>query len=143
MIEPAIITVPVFSALCNLGFQLRRKVFVFEQKVPAEEEIDADDLTAAHMVAILEGEVCGVLRVLRRDEHIKIGRVAVDVDFRGRGLAAKMMRRVLDDFADESKGRFYLTAQIDKVGLYERFGFKAFGQQFMDGGIPHLAMKTY
>ena len=40
-------------------------------------------------------------------------------------------------------GRFYLTAQVDKLGLYEKLGFATFGPQFIDAGIPHLAMKTY
>jgi predicted GNAT family N-acyltransferase len=39
--------------------------------------------------------------------------------------------------------RFYLAAQSDKVALYERFGFNAFGDEFLDGGMPHLAMKNY
>jgi predicted GNAT family N-acyltransferase len=39
--------------------------------------------------------------------------------------------------------RFYLTAQADKLPLYERFGFVAYGAEFLDGGIPHLAMKNY
>jgi predicted GNAT family N-acyltransferase len=39
--------------------------------------------------------------------------------------------------------RFYLTAQSDKVALYERFGFTAYGDEFLDGGMPHLAMKNY
>lgn len=141
--HPVILVAPVFSTLANLGFQLRRTVFVLEQKVPAEEEVDADDLTAIHMVALLEGEVAGVLRIVRRPEHLKIGRAAVDTAFRGRGIAGAMMKRVLGDYADEAGGRFFLTAQTDKVGLYERFGFKVFGQEFIDAGIPHLAMKTY
>jgi predicted GNAT family N-acyltransferase len=141
--HPVILVAPVFSTLANLGFQLRRTVFVLEQKVPAEEEVDADDLTAIHMVALMEGEVAGVLRIVRRPEHLKIGRVAVDSAFRGRGIAGGMMKRVLEDYADEAGGRFFLTAQTDKVGLYERFGFKVFGEVFMDAGIPHLAMKTY
>ena len=39
--------------------------------------------------------------------------------------------------------RFYLTAQTDKLALYEKLGFTAFGDEFQDGGMPHLAMKTY
>lgn len=46
MSEPLVIAVPVFSMLANAGFALRREVFVREQKVPQEEEFDADDLTA-------------------------------------------------------------------------------------------------
>jgi predicted GNAT family N-acyltransferase len=143
MSEITILTVPVFSALANLAFNLRREVFVIEQRVPPEEELDSEDLTATHMVAISDGEVCGTLRVIRRPEHHKIGRVAVAQVFRGKGIARALMLKAMDDHRDAADGRFYLTAQTDKVTLYQKLGFKAFAQEFMDGGIPHLAMKNY
>lgn len=39
--------------------------------------------------------------------------------------------------------RFFLTAQSDKLVLYEKLGFVAFGPEFMDGGMPHRAMRDY
>lgn len=143
MSDLTILTVPVFSALANLAFNLRREVFVIEQRVPPELENDEEDMTAIHMVAICDGDVCGTLRVVRRPEHYKIGRVAVGLPYRGKGIAKAMMLRAMDDYRDACDNRFYLTAQTDKVALYEKLGFKAYGQAFMDAGIPHLAMKNY
>jgi predicted GNAT family N-acyltransferase len=143
MAEALVLTVPIFSTLCNEAFKLRRAVFVTEQKVPPEEEFDHDDLTAHHLVAILGGEVCGTLRVMYLDEHLKIGRVAVSAAARGHGIASLMMVQAMKDHGAARDNRFYLTAQSDKVTLYERFGFKAYGDEFLDGGMPHLAMKTY
>lgn len=77
MSEILILRVPVFSTLCNAAFALRREVFVWEQKVPEEEEHDSYDLTAAHYVALAGGEVVGTLRLIAMPEHTKIGRVAV------------------------------------------------------------------
>jgi predicted GNAT family N-acyltransferase len=51
--------------------------------------------------------------------------------------------QAMKDHGGARDNRFYLTAQSDKVTLYERFGFKAYGDEFLDGGMPHLAMKTY
>ncbi|MGO7601795.1 GNAT family N-acetyltransferase, partial [Rhizobium ruizarguesonis] len=62
VMETAILSVPVFSTLCNEAFRLRRAVFVHEQKVPEAEELDADDLRAHHLVAVTAGEVSGTLR---------------------------------------------------------------------------------
>ena len=45
--------------------------------------------------------------------------------------------------AQNRTARFYLTAQSDKVALCERFGFVVFGEEFLDGGMPDLAMKNY
>jgi predicted GNAT family N-acyltransferase len=136
-----LLEVPVFSMLCNEAFRLRRAVFVTEQNVPADEEFDAHDLTATHVVAVARGEVCGTLRVIHVPDHVKIGRVVVAKDARGKGIASAMVGFAM---ALQPEGsRFYLTAQTDKTALYEKFGFKAFGDVFDDGGMPHIAMKTY
>ena len=138
-----ILIVPPFSTLCNAAFALRREVFVWEQQVPPEEENDADDLTATHFVAIADGEVVGTLRLLDKPEHIKIGRVAVRQAFRGQGIAKAMIHAAMDHARAAGKDRFYLTAQSDKLAFYERLGFAAFGPEFIDGGMPHRAMRSY
>jgi predicted GNAT family N-acyltransferase len=143
MSAPIFAVVPPFSTLCNAAFRLRREVFVEEQNVPEDEEHDADDMTATHVVAILDGEVVGTLRILFKPEHAKIGRVAVGSRWRRRGIAADMMRFAMNECRSQGIDRFYLGAQLDKIALYERLGFIAFGPEFMDGGMPHRAMATY
>lgn len=135
--------VPVFSTLCNLAFRLRRDVFVVEQSVPESEEFDADDLIAFHIVAIGRGEVCATLRVIHAEAHVKIGRVVVERSWRGKGVATAMMKFAMERHRDVRGDRFFLTAQTDKLALYQRHGFKEYGDEFLDGGIPHLAMKNY
>ncbi len=138
-----ILIVPPFSTLCNAAFALRREVFVWEQHVPEQEENDADDLTATHFVAITAGEVVGTLRLLDRPEHTKIGRVAVRQAFRGQGIAKAMIQAAMDHARAAGQDRFYLTAQSDKLAFYQRLGFAAFGPEFIDGGMPHRAMRSY
>lgn len=138
-----ILIVPPFSTLCNAAFALRREVFVWEQKVPESEENDIDDLTATHFVAIVAGEVVGTLRVIDKPEHLKIGRVAVRLAFRGQGIARQMMTAAMEHGRARGQDRFFLTAQSDKLAVYQRLGFVAFGPQFQDGGMPHRAMRTY
>jgi predicted GNAT family N-acyltransferase len=111
--------------------------------VPAEEENDADDLTATHLVALLDGEVVGTLRLIDKPEHVKIGRVAVRQAYRGRGVARELIAAGMDHARAKGRDRFYLTAQVDKLGFYERLGFVAFGPEFIDGGMPHRAMRDY
>ena len=138
-----ILIVPPFSTLCNAAFALRREVFVWEQKVPEEEEHDADDMTATHFVAVMAGEVVGTLRLIDKPEHVKIGRVAVRMAFRGRGIARQLITTAMAHARARGRDRFYLTAQSDKLGFYERLGFFAFGPEFLDGGMPHRAMRDY
>jgi predicted GNAT family N-acyltransferase len=96
MSDPLILTVPLFSDLGNLGLALRRSVFVGEQHVPPEEEFDSYDLTATHVVALLDGSVVGCLRILFLAEHVKFGRVVVAATARGQGIASRMMRYAMD-----------------------------------------------
>ena len=138
-----VLPVPVFSSLCNLGFALRRAVFVGEQKIPEEEEFDAHDLTAAHWVAVGAGEAVGTLRVIAASEHTKLGRIVVHAGWRGRGVARQMISAAMDERRAAGITRFHLDAQADKIALYEKFGFTAYGNEFLDGGLPHRAMKTY
>ncbi|TCU34226.1 GNAT family N-acetyltransferase [Rhizobium azibense] len=143
MTEVVILSVPLFSTLCNEAFKLRRSVFISEQNVPADEEFDEADLSAHHIVAIQAGEVADTLRIVYLDDHVKIGRVAVGAQWRGHGIASAMIRFAMEAHCAVRGNRFYLTAQSDKVALYEKFGFTAFGDEFLDGGMPHLAMRNY
>ena len=144
MQDITLLTVPVFSTLANAAFALRREVFVIEQKIPEIEEFDVDDLTATHLVAIAGGNVVGALRIIWTPEHVKLGRVVVAQSWRGRGISKKLLRHAMDLARAKSETRFYLTAQHDKLGVYQGLGFVAFGAPFDDGsGILHLAMKTY
>ena len=143
MSSPTILTVPVFSPLCNLAFTLRRAVFIEEQQV-ADDEFDAYDLTATHFVAILDGAVVGTLRLIASPEHMKIGRVAVAKPARGLGIGRQLMRHAMDHARAAGHGRFALNAQHDKAGFYRTFGFHPISAPADDGsGILHVEMRTY
>jgi predicted GNAT family N-acyltransferase len=143
MSDPLYLVVPLTSDLGLLGLRLRRDVFVGEQHVPQDEEADAYDATATHIVALHNGTVVGALRMLFLDEHVKFGRVAVAATARGHGIGAAMMRFAMDHARALGRDRFYLGAQTDKLAFYQRLGFTAFGAEFQDGGMPHYAMKNY
>jgi predicted GNAT family N-acyltransferase len=143
MAAPLILAVPLFSHLGNLALALRREVFVGEQHVPAAIEFDAYDHAATHLVALADGDVVGTLRLVWLDAHAKFGRVAVARAARRHGIATALMRHGMELARARGETRFYLTAQIDKLALYEKLGFVACGDPFEEGGMPHLAMKTY
>ncbi len=123
---------------------LRTRVFVGEQHVPPELELDEYDETADHLVALDDaGVVRGTLRLLPYgdgDGDAKIGRVAVDATFRGTGLGLAMMREALAEARRRGCGAAHLGSQVTVVGFYEKLGFTAFGDVFDDAGIPHRHM---
>jgi predicted GNAT family N-acyltransferase len=123
------------------ALELRHEVFVVEQRVPLEEEVDAHDETALHLVAVDDGEVVATCRVVTEDATAKLGRVAVAARARRRGLAS----RLIDESEVRARAlgarRIALAAQTGALSLYERAGYTPYGERFLDAGIEHLMME--
>jgi len=131
------------SQLWRQAAALRVAVFVEEQGVSRDLEMDEYDVIATHFVAIEEGRVLGTLRVVIKEKAApaKIGRVAVAKDFRGQGIGAAMMSMAISHFLSEGVKHFVLTAQLPVIGFYEKLGFVAEGGVFEEAGIPHRTMR--
>ncbi|MBV0933682.1 GNAT family N-acetyltransferase [Marinobacterium weihaiense] len=119
---------------------IREVVFIEEQKVPPVLEFDGLDATAVQVLARVDGESVGTGRVLD-DGHI--GRIAVLKAHRGIGLGAAIVRALTDAAFQAGHERVYLGAQTHAIGFYETLGFVAYGEAFMDAGIPHRHMEKY
>lgn len=121
---------------------IREAVFVQEQQVPPEMEWDEHDATALHFLALREGRPLATARVVFKEEGrtAKIGRVAVRAEARGTGLGAALMRAVEADPALRRVERCALEAQLHAIPFYERLGYAASGEVFLDAGIPHRFM---
>ncbi|MGO4916177.1 GNAT family N-acetyltransferase [Pseudogemmobacter sp. W21_MBD1_M6] len=125
----------------DLCLAIRRKVFVEEQKVPAEDEWDDQDAACTHFLAVHQGEVSGTARLAMVDGYAKIQRVAVLPFARGTGLGATIMREVIAHIrTGGTVGRVVLGAQIHAVGFYQKLGFEPFGDIYLDAGITHRDM---
>jgi predicted GNAT family N-acyltransferase len=136
---------------------VRRAVFVVEQGIPEELEMDAYDAEAVHLLALADdGTPLGTVRFLygppaRRkygakgvadDRTAVLGRLAVGKAARGTGLGAALVRAVHDHARALGLTHVYLEAQTYTLGFYERLGYTAFGPEFDEGSnIPHRAMR--
>jgi ElaA protein len=122
-------------------FRLRHTVFVEEQGVPVEEEIDALDATATHLMARADGRPVGTARIVFADGTAKIGRVCVLAEARGAGTGAALIRAAMQ-IARETPGigQARLGAQVTAIGFYEALGFRAEGPVYLDAGIEHRDM---
>lgn len=122
-------------------FDLRRIVFVAEQNVPVEEEIDIFDETAIHILAIDKARPLGTARIIIDGEIAKIGRVCVLATVRGQGIGALLIRKALQIATDlDGVTQAKLGAQIQAIGFYESLGFNAIGPAYLDAGIKHKDM---
>jgi predicted GNAT family N-acyltransferase len=121
---------------------VRELVFCGEQGVPRAEEIDGLDGDAEHIVAIdpARGQVVGTLRLLVDGGRAKVGRVAVQREWRRRGVASRMLALALSRCREEGCESVRLAAQMQATELYERAGFRVESAPFEEAGIPHVWM---
>jgi predicted GNAT family N-acyltransferase len=130
------------------ALSVRRRVFIEEQQVPEDLEIDEHDADPAtvtsclHVLARLDGEPVATARLLlgEGDGHVHIGRVAVVADKRGLGLGRVVMLALHDLAREQNATSITLGAQLQAIGFYERLGYRAYGDVFLDAGIEHRWM---
>ncbi|MCW3020586.1 MAG: acetyltransferase [Solirubrobacterales bacterium] len=124
------------------AFAVRERVFCDEQGVPREDELDEHDEHALHLVALdaESGGVIGTLRLLLEQDRAKIGRVAVEREWRRRGVALRMLQLALEAARERGSRRVRLAAQLEAVALYEQAGFAVESETFEEAGIQHVWM---
>ncbi len=121
---------------------LRRVVFIDEQGVSEDQEVDDLDDQAIHLLATVDGVPMGSARLLTYGDTGKIGRVCVLAQARGTGLGAALIRAAVDQFRQmPGVAAVKLGAQSHALGFYERLGFMAYGDDYLDAGIAHRDMR--
>lgn len=117
---------------------LREQVFVVEQQVPAEDELDGLDAQALHVAArTSDGSVIGTARMTAQRT---IGRMAVLREWRGRGAGGALLEHLVARARAHGHALARLNAQVHAIPFYEAHGFAACGDVFDEAGIPHRAM---
>lgn len=123
------------------AFKLREIVFIHEQGVSQEAEFDGLDDQCQHLLAVIGDRAVGTLRLRQIDAHlVKIERVVVSKDVRGRHIGVNLMKSALRLARDLNIKSVKLHAQTHALGFYSRLGFIAHGDIFDEDGIPHVAM---
>ncbi|HUG57698.1 MAG TPA: GNAT family N-acetyltransferase [Candidimonas sp.] len=118
---------------------IRYEVFVQEQHVPIEEELDLEDPRCIHAVAYDEqGLAVGTGRLL---PNAHIGRMAVRASYRGRGVGSDLLRALVNEARRHQYLEVVLAAQVHAQPFYAAHGFVAEGGVFMDAGIEHVTMR--
>jgi predicted GNAT family N-acyltransferase len=147
MSELQVSTVTTVSQM-NDALAIRRHVFIEEQGVPEDEEIDHHDAdpatvtTAVHVLVLRDGLPVGTGRLLlpHDDEGAYIGRVAVLAEHRGTGAGRAVMLALHELAVGRGLRDITLAAQLHAIGFYERLGYVARGDVFLDAGIEHRWM---
>lgn len=129
------------SELGEQARAVRRTVFVEEQGVSEDLEMDDKDSDATHVV-ITDGETPVATARTRFVEAdvVKIERVAVLESYRGEGLGKEVMTTAEQAAVDSGATEAVLHAQRRVEDFYSGIGYEAVGEEFEEAGIPHVEM---
>lgn len=118
---------------------IRLAVFVEEQGVPRDLELDQYDPDYRHLLAVgNDGQPIGTARLTPTGQ---IGRMAVLREWRGRGIGRRLLNRLLDIAAQSDIWEVFLNAQCTAADFYRQAGFQSEGAVFAEAGIPHQRMR--
>lgn len=121
----------------QLASPIRFQVFVREQRVPAEIELDDMDAPSLHAIAFENEKAIGTGRLLP-DGHI--GRMAILKEWRRRGIGGAILKALIDAAERRGDREIALSAQLHAVEFYRTHGFAPVGDVYEEAGIPHQAM---
>lgn len=131
----------VESADYQLCLKIRRMVFIEEQKVPEEIEIDEFEKFCDHFLTFDEGCPVSTGRLRVKEEFIKFERIATIKEVRGRGfgkaLMLSMMKEARLSYPNLSA---VMHSQLEASAFYKKLGWKQDGDIFSEAGIPHIRM---
>ena len=121
---------------------LRRTVFIEEQNVPENEEVDGDDPDCDHILLTVSDIPVGTARLKYYNDFIKVQRVCVLKNYRGQGIGSKIINFIIRHVEkNDIRSSVRLGSQIHALEFYKRLGFIEFGEDYLDACILHIDME--
>ncbi|GMB08966.1 putative GNAT family N-acyltransferase [Thermolongibacillus altinsuensis] len=128
------------KSIWNDALFVRRKVFVEEQNVPVEEEIDQFENESVHFVVYDQDEPIAAGRFRTIEGIGKIERICVLREHRQRGIGKLIMEKIEQFAREQGIQKAKLNAQTHAQPFYEKLGYETVSDVFLDAGIPHVTM---
>jgi predicted GNAT family N-acyltransferase len=128
------------EAQLDAVFQVRKTVFVKEQNVPLEEEMDEFENHSTHFLLYNDDLPAGAGRFRVVDGIGKVERICVLETVRGRGAGREIMLAIEQYAVERTIPKLKLNAQTSAIPFYEGLGYQIVSEEFMDAGIPHKTM---
>ncbi len=125
------------------ALSVRFRVFVAEQQVPMDEELDEFDASATHAIVLSQGEVVATGRIVygNEDSAARIGRMAVDMEWRRKGLGGRLLTFLEEEAASRNVSTYILNAQEYVKQFYANHGYVELGETFLEADIVHILMR--
>ncbi|MFV0504068.1 MAG: GNAT family N-acetyltransferase [Lachnospirales bacterium] len=120
--------------------EIRRKVFINEQGVKEELELDGSDSDAIHLLLFYNTMPIGTGRLIMINGDYTLGRIAVIKEYRGKGYGRIIIENLIKKAISIGSREQYIHAQITAKAFYEKLGFKPQGNEYSEAGIRHITM---
>ena len=126
------------------AINIRKTVFIDEQKVPLDEELDDKDYTAKHFLISNNNnnEYVGTARYYIEDNKAIIGRVAILKEHRKKGYATYLIKEIMKEIKSQNISVIHIGAQKQALAFYETLGFEVCGELYLDAMIEHYPMEV-
>jgi predicted GNAT family N-acyltransferase len=122
------------------AYSVRKLVFINEQNVPADLEMDEFDQHAIHFVGYLNNQPIAASRLRFVDGYGKLERICVLKEFRGKQYGKQIIQAMEQVIKKQDILKAKLNAQTHAEGFYKFIGYETVSDEFMDAGIPHVTM---
>ncbi|MGM8364366.1 GNAT family N-acetyltransferase [Virgibacillus sp. W0181] len=119
---------------------VRTTVFVHEQQVPPELEVDENEQYSVHFVGYENNEPIAAARLRFIGEYGKLERISVLKEHRGKAYGKKMIQKMEEVIADRGYKKSKLNSQTHAENFYKHLGYETVSEAFIDAGIPHITM---
>jgi len=123
------------------AYNIRKKVFVDEQHVPIEMELDEHEDDAIHFICSAGEKYVGASRLRFVDDFGKLERICVLKEARGNHYSKDLIQAMEDEIIHNNYQEARLNAQTQAIELYESVGYQVISDEFLDADIPHVEMK--
>lgn len=127
--------------ILKIAYDIRKKVFVDEQHVPMELEIDEHEDDAIHFICSDGEKYVGASRLRFVDGFGKLERICVLKEARGNHYSKDLIQAMEDEIIHHHYQEARLSAQTHAIGLYKSVGYHVISDEFLDANIPHVEMK--
>jgi predicted GNAT family N-acyltransferase len=124
----------------NQTIKIREIVFIMEQNVSKELEMDQFDKESEHFIAYLNNNPIGCARIRKVYDYVKLERIAILKEYRGNGFGRELTNFLINYCNKKGFNEIHINSQIYVSNFYEKLGFKKIGEKFLEANIEHIEM---
>ena len=126
------------------AIKIRKTVFIEEQGVPEDIELDHLDYKTTHYVGYVDGEPVTTARIYEDPIHeYHLQRVATLKEHRGKGYGKELVIFIERSLRHKPDAKIWLSAQDTALPFYKKMGYSTLGDGFMEADIPHHSMEKF